>query len=432
MKSKLSIFLAVVLLVLGGLACGSSASGSPTAANGPVATGTPPALTGPSATVPSPAAQPSPTPAPVPAESQALYAQLQQSLQSADGLLGTPDPQPGLVFSTDLLTANSNRGTDLLQPGVLDATRLFLDRLAELGIRGVKISVHYPLLVSGFAHSQDYVQFYGLVAQLVRAHGMTLTVQMNVIFAGTPFSNVQVDFSNLTFTQFEQENRAMAQTIIDSMHPDYLVLLSEPDTAAALTGLRELNDPQHVLEYVQYVLDGLQPGSTRVGAGSGSWSSLDFTRLLAEQTRLDFISIHVYPIQSQFVQNALAMAELAHANHKDVVISEAWLYKTASPGVVQAVANSVDASRQDTFSFWEPLDEQFLGMMTRLADRTGARVVSFFWSTRFFGYAAYTPALATATFPQASQAANAVANSALQADAFSPLGLSLRDLIARH
>jgi hypothetical protein len=254
-------------------------------------------------------------------------------------------------------------------------------------------------------------------------------VQVNVIFAGTPFSSVQVDFSHLTFSQFEQENLQMVQTVIDAMHPDYLILLYEPDTAANLTGLKELNDPQHVLAYIQYILNGTQAGSTRVGAGTGTWSPVTFVKLLAEQTKLDFISLHVYPIDQIFMQRALDMADLAHANGKAVVISEAWLYKTDMSGGGNNVAASTETFKRDAYSFWTPLDEQFLDLMTHVADRTQSDVLSFFWSSFFFGNVEYTPALDAASYQEVSRAVNQIANADLVADRFSPLGEYYHSLI---
>jgi hypothetical protein len=411
--------MAIVLILLLGLT-----SSACNLAVGQVPTSTPSSASLP----PAPTVQ-TPGTAPVPATYQGLYNFLQQSLNASNALLG-PDSgahQP-VVFSADLLPANSNRGTDLLQSSTLDSTRLYLDRLVEMGVRGVKISVQYPMLTAGFPHSAEYVAFYKQVAQMVRDHQLKLMVQTNIVFAGTPFSNVQVNFSNLTFEQFETESLQMTQTVLDAMHPDDLILLSEPDTAARLTGLAELNDPQHVLSYVQYILKGIHAGGTKIGAGTGTWSPITFTKLLAEQTHLDFISLHVYPVGKTFIQNALDMAALAHANGKAVVISEAWLYKTDSAGGGDVAANA-DVFKRDAFSFWTPLDEQFISLMARLAGRTQADMLDFFWSSYFFGSVDYTPQLGSATYQQVAKAVNQVATPNLLNDRFTPLGEYTKNLM---
>jgi len=40
----------------------------------------------------------------------------------------------------------------------------------------------------------------------------------------------------------------MAHLVVRELHPDYLGLITEPDTQAKLTGLKELNQPQKLVE----------------------------------------------------------------------------------------------------------------------------------------------------------------------------------------
>ncbi len=70
----------------------------------------------------------------------------------------------------------------LLEPRSLETTRLYLDRLVSLGVQGVRVTIDYPLLTSGFPNSAGYLEFYKQVAQLARERHLTFAVHAAVIF----------------------------------------------------------------------------------------------------------------------------------------------------------------------------------------------------------------------------------------------------------
>jgi hypothetical protein len=115
------------------------------------------------------------------------------------------------------------------------------------------------------------LSFYKTVADHIRARGMTLSVEQHVAFSGTQFSAVQFDFGKLPFDQFVALDRQMTETIILNIHPDFLTLLSEPDTFVSLTGYKEASTPEGAAAMIGQLLTGLDKGQTRVGAGAGSW-----------------------------------------------------------------------------------------------------------------------------------------------------------------
>jgi hypothetical protein len=90
---------------------------------------------------------------------------------------------------------------------------------------------------------------------------------------------LQIDFSSLTLASYAAEQHQMPQTIIDHLAPDYLAILTEPDTYAHLTGLTALDNPTNATQVVQNELSGLQRGHTLIGAGSGAWSGTAFSRI---------------------------------------------------------------------------------------------------------------------------------------------------------
>jgi hypothetical protein len=137
---------------------------------------------------------------------------------------------------------------------------LYLDRLRELGARGVTIPFAYPLYTPDFPGYEGYVTFYKEEAREVRKRGMKLDVETGVIFANTSFSEMSFSYRGLTFEKYKREKRQMVAAIIRDIAPDYLNLGAEPDTAAILTGMREYNDPEAFAGYVNFVLDGLDRG----------------------------------------------------------------------------------------------------------------------------------------------------------------------------
>src|SRR5581483_7685331 len=130
-----------------------------------------------------------------------------------------------------------------LIPSALPSTILYLNGLKRLGIKGVTVALQYPLFTPSFPNYDQYLAFYKQVAAQVRKLHMKLEIEAHLLFANTPFSSLTFDWSKLSYSQFESGFRQMQQTIIDQLHPDFLSILGEPDTAAKLTGFSQFNDP---------------------------------------------------------------------------------------------------------------------------------------------------------------------------------------------
>jgi hypothetical protein len=297
------------------------------------------------------------------------------------------------ILSVDLLVVNSNRGPVLLRSDTLTAVRAFLDRFRSMGVQCVKFALHYPLLRPDFPNASAYLTFYKEVVKEAHLRGIKVMPHVTVMFSNTPFSPFKDLYQGLTLERFKKEFRDMVHLVVRELEPDYLGMLSEPDTHARLTGLDELNNPKTILDVVKVVLKDLERGKTLIGAGSGSWSTLDFARILADQTDLDFISIHIYPINGPMLPNAREMARIAHSRGKKAIIDESWLYKVIRPGGGNNVAATAGIFRRDIYSFWQPLDIKFMKMVLQMAKEEEICLVSFFWSGCFFSYLNYSQEL---------------------------------------
>jgi hypothetical protein len=358
----------------------------------------------------------------VPPAYQQLYSTLKSSLDDFNAtlaIMGQGRASP--IFGAELLPANSNRGDALLAPNTMQAVSLYLDRLKELGVGGVTFPVGFPLYTPSFPNYQAYVQFYKQVVQEVRNRGMVVEIESSVLFANSAFSPITFDYSKLTFQQFELQRKEMIAALIQDLQPDYLDLGAEPDTQYKLTGFKEFSSPESYTAYVNYILDGLNRGNTKLGAGSGTWVSDAYVQSLAANTNLDFIALHVYPIVGPTLQRLLTFSDIAKQHAKLVILDEAWLYKVGTLQT-QSIASNVDVFRNDAFSFWAPLDQEFLAAMVTAAKLEGIDYISPFWTMQFFGYVDYTSDTANLSYQDLAAMLGKVASQNTLNNQFSATG----------
>lgn len=400
----------LVLVIVGAAACGPSArNASPTPAPTARASGAPTA-----------------TPPPVPAEYSTIYKSLQSQLDAWDRALPTTNQSHAPVFGGHILAANGNRGADLLAPETMATVDTSLDAMKRLGAKGVSVTISFPLFDASQPRANDYIAFYETVAKHVRDRGLVLSVEQHVAFVGTSFSSVQFDFRATTFDQFVALDREMTRTILARVQPDYLTILSEPDTFAKITGYREASTPQGAATMVQRIVSGLDRGHTRVGAGAGSWLP-DAPQYDAAFARigLDCVDLHIYPVTAATIKTTQEILDVARLAGKPIVLDEAWLYKIGpSESVAPSLEQQTEYFRRDTFSFWEPLDARFLGLIGRLARSNDVAYVAPFWTTYFFGDVTYDSSTKDLPYQQLAQQANQAASRAMRQGNVTPTGIA--------
>ena len=376
------------------------------------------------------ALHPTTTPSgPVPAAYQLEYQDLAAEVRSFSALAAPPAPKGGTRIGTELLAANGNIGPTLLAGAALTGVESELNAFQALGVQGVTVDVSFPLLVSSSPHSADYLRFYEAVAQQVRSRDMTLSVEENPVFAGTALTPVTADYHNLTIQTYAAEQRQQAQTIIDGLHPDYLTVLDEPDTFTAALGL-DLDSPAAAVNVVSAEMTGLRRGGTKVGAGTGSWEPVAIDQALLSKTSIDYLDTHVYPIGP--VQLAQLQGELAAARfaHKPVVMDETWLYKPNLSGRT-GVAGAPEMLAVDSYSFWSPLDVQYVTAMVAYVRSQGLLYTSFFDGARcFFGYLTWSPQLQAAGYRDFSRQFNLLVSRNMAAGVMSPSGLAFHQAMS--
>jgi hypothetical protein len=304
-----------------------------------------------------------------------------------------------------------------------------LDRFKELGLGGVTVNIGYPVLTDEVDRAGDYLAFYKRIAGLVRERGMRLAVKLHVLFSGTAFSRLRVDFSGLTVDHLGRGKRLMAERVLQEMQPAYLTLGGEPDTEAALTGLPELGRPEVYAAMVASILKDLPRGRTLIGAGQGTWVSPAFAEAYAKLD-VDFINIHVYPLNRETVANTERIGEIARKNGKRLILDECWFYKIF-PGEKSALGAGETIFRRDAYGFWAPLDELFLKTMAKLAAVQGIEYVSPFWSNCFFAALDYSPRDENLPFDTHRRKFNQAVFRNLRAGVFTRTGRFYAELIKR-
>jgi hypothetical protein len=369
--------------------------------------------------------------APVPPAYRAAYAAVQAQVQKFASGLSTAPPATGHrspTYGVELLAANGNIGAGLLLPSALTGVRTELQAFASLGIRGVTLDVSYPLLLPGTPGHAGYLDFYERVAAAVRSAHMVLSVEENPVFVGTPLTSVDVSYAGLTPSSYAQGQRAEAQTIIDDLRPRYLSVLTEPDTFTDALGV-PMNSASSATAMVKSELKGLRRGATLVGAGTGTWSDPAIDRALLAHTSIDYLDVHVYPLGAAQVANLHLDTAAAKAARRPLVMDETWLYKPSGTEGEGPSGAPVEL-KENSFSFWEPLDQSYVRAMTKYAAQAGYRYLAYFDGARaFFAYLAWSPVLQAASYQDFSRAYNTAVVKAMRAGAVSGTGSVLRQLL---
>src|SRR3990170_1011507 len=357
---------------------------------------------------------------PAPVEYVDLYAGLDAKLKAIDGVVTARSTggKHDVTFSAELLPANANIGEPLFREQTWPAVLLNLDRLQQLGVRGVKVAVKYPVLIPSFPRSADYLEFYRRGGQELRRRDLKVLVQMTDGFRESAFSALPVEsyYAGLTWERYRREKRQMAETIIRKIRPDHLTVQNEPGTQAHNTGLPMT--VQNVTDLLESVTRGLDKRGVLVGAGAGTWEDLAYAQSLARNGGLDYLDMHIYPINRDYVADrAFRFAEIAQRANKRVVLGEAWLYKASDQDLRAGnVAAAPGTFARDVFSFWEPLDARFVTTIVKVSPALKIDFTSFFWSRYFFGYVEYSEQTGRLPPGELSRLANAAAGRNMTAD----------------
>jgi len=368
----------------------------------------------------------------VPPVYQDMYTTLSQILdgfnQSLNGI--PPVANHEVTYATELLPADSNIGARLLSPQAMQGVINYLNAIQKLGIDGVTIDISFPVLVPTFPNYSQYLSFYENVVQQVRSRGMMIDIESETpLLVGYPgLSLGSVSYSNLTYDAYVSEDRAMIQTVITDLHPDYLNIGTETDTLQMLLHYPEISTPTGWGTYIASLLTGLNKGSTKVDVGIGSWDPISYLYATLNDSAIDAIDVHVYPVYNNYLSILTQMGKLSEEYNKPIVIDEMWLHKsTMNEG--HNFATDAKISVRNLYAFWIPLDEEFFQVMSKYARVYDVAYVSPFEATNLFAYLNYTYNSANVPYYEARQVAGRAAGYSIANGLISPLGCYYHTLI---
>lgn len=348
----------------------------------------------------------------VPATYQSLFTSLEGNLSTfATGVTARTGTVGSTLWSTDLLLANANSGLQLLRSGYFDTYVIpELDRDQSLGLKAVTVTMGFPVVTPDFyafnGDSADFtamLQFYTNVSQAIHQRGMKMVVESAVLFPGF-FSensgfNLSGYFATLSDAQFVAQ-RVQNLLNVAKVQPDYINLNSEPTTDLQLTNRPGLyGSPDAFASLNDTIVTQLKAQGVTIplGSGVGNWEQKGnaqpwVTALV--RSKIDYFDIHIYNANFDYLQQAATYIAMAQQAGKRVACSESWLEKISdgdinSSGGVSALTTFY---ARDTFSFWAPLDEQFINTLFKFAMANNMIYASPFWSRYFWTYLDYNQA----------------------------------------
>ncbi len=380
-------------------------------------------------------------PAP-PAEYQPLYDELSQKLTSFeadvdaewDGTVGDGR------FSAALSSANGQKSIALLSQQSWLGSLAMLDAYEDLGIEVIKLEMEYPVQTPAFqswlaAHPpagyNPYTatvasfigtptSFYNRLVDEIRSRGLELWIEHGTLFAdysptpaGAYFADMRTSGIAATRARYTSERSAEAALVVSELEPDYYTILEEPDTQndnfGYFAGQTPLFDTAGWIGYVEATTSAIEvavPGSpTLLGAGTGTWDSFAYTQAFAAMPDLDYVDLHIYPLQTigqDYLQVALDWADYIRSVDpvKIVTVGETWLYKAAISDLTGGTPYN-DILGRDVYSFWEPLDQQYMRLIFKMMQVADFKLMMPFWTQYFWGYLEYgDPDLEGLTGPQ--------------------------------
>jgi fibronectin type 3 domain-containing protein len=302
----------------------------------------------------------------------------------------------------------------------------------------------YEPFLTGQGQSMSAFQtFYGNLAAEIRAMGLKVVVENTAMLTSAVSSeagwNTAPFYATLNWTQYQQARAQTALTIAQTLQPDYLVFMEEPDTEAMNSGQTQVNTPSGANQMLGLIAAGLQSqrqSGMQIGAGVGSWlpGFQSFIQGYVTQP-IDFIDFHVYPPNKSFLPNALTIASMAAAAHMPVAMTECWLNKELDSDLNVLTVDEVNS--RDVFSFWTPLDEYFLQTMRTMAGYIQTNYgnsflfIDPFASDYFFAYQTYNDTTSAMTPSELLSAEGSLVAQANRNAQYSATGMSFYDSIVQ-
>ena len=354
-----------------------------------------------------------------------MYTGTQTNLNNFEKTLNsswTGDSSYPTNYSADLLFANSENGTAMFNTYYYsyNVTPMLNYFQNDLGVNMVKVSLNLPVFDQYYWNNTAYgnnptaynnfLTFYKKLVADIHSRGMKLLIDTQTIQTQNyaqglgSYPNLLSYYESIPFAppagggdSYEGDRATQALVIAQQIKPDYLSLQDEPLTEYGAAKFSQLNNASEDTQMVQFILNTIDAANAHtgiiIGAGIGTWQSSAMTWIndLTAINNLDMIGIHVYPVNVNgsvdYLHLILDISNAAHSAGKKVGITEAWLYPETNSELTTLSEDSSQA--RSSYSFWSPLDQQFINELVKAAKYEDMEMVDFFWSIHFLAYLNY-------------------------------------------
>lgn len=338
----------------------------------------------------------------IPTQYQEVYTTLNTQISSFSSTVNSlwNGSRSGVVYAPQLESASSAQYTGLLATGYYSGVVIpELNELQALGATGVKVQVSFPILYAPFYGTDtslydQMAAFYEQLAKDIKARGLQLIVESTVEnqFPGDNAAGFTAYYQTLSWTQYMAARAANAVVTADLMQPNYMSLVTEPDSEESYTGQTNVLTVSGATDLLETMLGTLKAeGITGVsyGAGTGTWMA-SFSQYLQSfaATSIQYVDVHVYILNDNYLMDAFTAAGVAQAAGKPIAMSGIGDFKLANSEVGTLTLTQTNA--RDPFSFWQPIDTAFLQAMSDFANYEHALFISPFYDQYFFAYLNYT------------------------------------------
>ena len=379
----------------------------------------------------------------VPAQYQAIYGNLTTQIGAFQNVVnqswnGKPSP---VTWSPHLSTAESDNYLKLIGSDYYNDTVLTeLQEIQAAGAKGVTVHVNFPILYQPFytytnnptGYSQ-FVAFYQQLVTDVHERGMKIVVEatVNEPLDGTDGAQFAPYYQTLDWTEYMTARAQNAVNIAQLIVPDYLSLICEPDSESNNASQPTENSPEGALQLLQTILAALQEAGVTnqtIGAGAGTWIA-EFTSYIQEfaTTPLNYIDLHVYPVNNNDFMNVLTGMTLIQQSGKAIGVSESWPEKIANSELGTLDISTIDS--RYVFSFWSPIDIAFLQAMVDCTQYENAAFFSPSYPGFFAAYLDYN-SFGTETPSELLPASFLASATANQQGIFTATGAAFSTMIA--
>lgn len=337
----------------------------------------------------------------MPAVFQPAYTTISNDLSNFSGTINSiwNKSKYPVLRSSQLQTANSDLTTNLLDPNYYQVTVLSeLNSLQALGVSSITFHINFPAMYQPYytnpADYQGYLNFYTQLVNEIRSRGLKVVIESTIaiVFPGNNSGEFLPYYQTLDWPTYMSQRAQLVASIAQLFKPDYLVVVAEPDTEANSTGQLNANTVSGSTSMVQQMILDIQATGVKgvqVGAGCGTWhpSFLQFVESFSNLP-LNFVDMHIYPVNMNNLPNALSALGIIQAAGKQPAMSEFWTYKETDAEYSTGLSYTTIYAR-DAFSFWSPVDISFLQAMQDFGNYGHFAFMTPFWSHYLSAYLDY-------------------------------------------